>query len=100
MFGLEKVLGRGSLLEIFGLVVRIASSRIVSQRLLAEIVSVALQTHVIGCLRVLERQRPAKNGKGIDRDPIRSRKGCDYRHVCSEANNGEPIDSTYEEAVA
>lgn len=57
VFGIEKVLGGGGLLEILGLFVGIASFRVVPQRLLAQHVTISLQSHVITRLRVLVRQR-------------------------------------------
>lgn len=63
VFSFEEVLGGGGRFEILCLIVRVAPFRVVSQRLLAEIVPIALQAHVIDRVRVLERQWPAKNAR-------------------------------------
>lgn len=62
VFRIEKVLGGGCLLEILGLLVGIASFRVVSQRLLAQHVTISLQSHVLTRPRVLVRQRSGIKG--------------------------------------
>lgn len=62
VFSLEEVLGGGGLLEVFRLLVRITSPRVVPQSLLAQNVLVTLHPQIVNGLGVLVYQRPARRG--------------------------------------